>query len=198
MKTHVNLLPWQFRYGMLRRTRLRQWSWVWGASLLVAAGLWHWKTVRLNEQRHALQLRQRIAKPVQLMTLETSRFQARLAELGGRQSLLRELQAEKVPFRIMGVVSRSARHCSGRVAVRHLELSRKEAPPPSQGIPVNAAAADDVLLVLDGVAADNLAISEFVMQLRGTGVFERVELKSTLTAQGPDGATRSYKIVCNL
>ena len=51
-------------------------------------------------------------------------------------------------------------------------------------------------LTLKGIALDDLAVAQFIVALRDTGVFHAVELKSSLVTQLAGGPAREYFVEC--
>lgn len=195
MKTSVNLLSLDFRLRMLRRARLRQWLVMGGLSLLVTAALCFVEYRKLRQSRQEVRSQAEVCQPLKAMQIGTAQIRDRLAELRGRQSLLGELRDEQVPYRVVGVVSHSARKCRGRLRVERLDLSESEVAETKQDQPQDAA--EDLTAVkLAGIAADNLAVARFVVALREFGVFERVDLKSSLGDAQSGGRSRKYLIEC--
>ena len=49
-----------------------------------------------------------------------------------------------------------------------------------------------------GQARDNLAVATFAAALRDSGLFRRVELKSSVENNGPDPLMRSFNLICEI
>lgn len=195
MKTSVNLLSMEFRLRMLRRARLRQWLAMGGLSLLIAVAVCYMEYRKLDQVSHKVRLQADICKPLEATQIDTARIRERLSELRGRQSLLGELRDERVPYRVVGLVSHSARKCNGRLRVERLDLSESEVSDAKQGEMHDPAEAVTTIK-LAGIAADNLAVARFVVALREFGVFEQVDLKSSLGDPHSGGKSRTYLIEC--
>jgi hypothetical protein len=53
-------------------------------------------------------------------------------------------------------------------------------------------------VTFEGEALDNLAIATFVAALRDTGLFRRVELKSSIGSKSPDSRAHAYSVECDI
>jgi hypothetical protein len=186
MKTHINLIPESF----LRRRLVRRWSirWLcaWGLSALACfsyLGLLE-HAVSLDDQINAsLQAK---AKPVLEMSDAAQRFREELRSVEADDALLRRLTGEGSPLDGVGLTSVAAAACGGRIWVQRLRIETRFADESSSkpGPPTGRPASPGVRrMTLSGVAADNLAVAEFVAALRSANAFRRVELKNSLGGQ---------------
>lgn len=213
MKTNVNLLPWSYRRSRLVRRRLRQWSVVWAFTALVLAAGWGDERARWQAALEETENEEERYDEVRTLRGEIARLTAQQKNLGEQQALVRRLQQAPPPLLPLALVSASAAHCGGRVAVRHLFFD--EQPPNTSPAPVPApvpAATNGqppanapktverqpARLTLEGVGADNVAIAEFVVGLRDSGAFERVDLKSTAASVTRSGDVTTYQVECGL
>ena len=169
---------------------------------------------RLDSAREELTSTQKRCEPL----TETQRRHANLVaereRIQKRLDLVDRLQDPQAAFRLIGLVSQSAQACSGGIRVRDFWLSedRTAIVQPSKqasivrqrssgGVPkpVDPEPQPEVVphsrLVLQGVAADNLAVAKFVVALRESGAFETVDLKSSMGASNR-GRIRTYRIEC--
>ena len=214
MKTNVNLLPWDYRRSRLIRRRLRQWSVVWSLTALVLAAGWLEARSRWQAALQETENEEERYDEVRVLRGEIARLTAQQKNLGEQQELVRRLQQAPPPLLPLALVSASAAHCGGRVAVRHLFYN--EQPPKSSAVTVSApipgpaangqppasvpktVERQPAQLTLDGVGADNVAVAEFVVGLRESGAFERVELKSTAASVTRSGNVTTYQVECGL
>lgn len=219
MKRHLNLLPLKMRLRLLVRTQLRRWAVVW--CLAAMAGMVAW--MQLDEELYALSNDADALKKKCQPILKTRRDHAKLlteqSRITKRLDLIAKLQDPQAAFRLIGLISRSARACEGGIRVRDFWLSEDRVPiafanpqPTRQarqpkrgrqkGTPkptAEEAPKPEVKvtsrLVLQGVASDNLAVAKFVVALRESGAFDTVDLKSSMGAS-IRSRLRTYRIEC--
>jgi Tfp pilus assembly protein PilN len=213
MKTHVNLLPWSYRRSRLLRRRLRQWSVVWAViGLLMAAG-WLEERSRWLAALEETENEEARYDEVRALRGEIARLTAQQKSLGEQQDLVTRLQQAPPPLLPLALVSASAARCGGRVAVRRLFYDEQSPNATAAAAPVAAAdptAAQPIAkaakaverkpaqLTLEGVGADNVAVAEFVLGLRESRAFERVDLKSTAASVTRSGNVTTYQVECGL
>lgn len=198
MKTSLNLLPLEFRRRQLLRRRLVQWSLAWGGFffVLLAVGSSRyaaWKSV--ERTMSGLELR---CDPIRKLQSDVEQIQARLNELGARDSLVGRLHELRPAVVALGLVSTSAANCDGRVWLeRFTMLQQTSEPSKAKDQPESDAGPRTVgTLALQGAAVDNLEIARFAAALRDTKAFNRVELKSSLGTATADTTSRSYVVEC--
>jgi hypothetical protein len=208
----VNLLPVAFRRRILFRKRLRQWAPAWLIAAAAAASLAFSSQSSLDAQRAHLSRLEQQTEPLQTLVRENRQLRTRLDAIAGRQSLLAVLEPKLRPVQLLGLVSRCAREAGARVQIRTFALvpapaKASTAPAPARRSaaqkPTAAPAAPPFRLDLAGVAADDLAIAEFVAALREQGAFRTVELRSSGDAPVElrrdarlEGRLREYTIEC--
>ena len=211
MKDYVNLLPWNYRRRCLVRRRLRQWAVAWTVVALALVVGWldlraQWETALAQVETHD----QRYDE-VRSLKGENARLLAQKQGLGKQQDLVVQLQQAPPPLLPVALVSASASRCEGRVAVQHLVYNEEPpttqpvpqlTPTPSGTQPAIVATANrpprSARLTVDGIGADNVAVAEFVLGLRDSGVFERVDLKSAAASTTRAGNVTSYQVECGL
>jgi len=220
MKSHLNLLPLEHRARETARRQLLQWGLVWVVCAVATAGAWWLKRDRCRAVRQRLEAFERDHAPLEQIVQESARMRAELDRLLAKGTLLGKLLDEKPPLTLIGVVSRSARTCDGRLVVQTLAFRRRERPPqvddPAPGDrrrgPAGAPASDRKepagpaapatepwgSVALEGKAMDNVAVATFVVNLRESGLFRRVELKSSVDKSAADGQIRTYLLECDI
>ena len=204
MKRWVNLLTEHVRLRMLVRRRLRQWSVVWAAALVLSGAWSGWRYIQVRQLRDLLAARQAEAAPVEQTRSENEAIRLQLQRLQHRRSLLALLEQGQLPYHVLAVVSRSSRLCDRQIQVRDLLLSHVTVGPPApsapRGGPTKSAAppSEQVVLSLKGVAADNLSVARFAAALRESRTFAQVDLKSAVQDGDLTAAGCSYWIECVL
>lgn len=206
---HINLLPWHYRRRCLLRRRLRQWSIAWAIVALSLAAGWLDQRERWHAALSQLEMHEVRYDEVRAVKSEIARLAAQQQSVGKQQDLVSQLQQTPPPLLTLALVSASAAKCEGRVAVARLAYSEETpvagpapaAPAPPGGQTPLAAATRPAYrgrLTIDGIGADNVAIAEFVLGLRESGVFERVDLKSAAASTSRDLSVTAYQVECGL
>lgn len=210
MKTFVNLLPLEYRRRRLVCRRLRQWSLVWSVCLTVALGAWWLKYERYGSLSQALSAADRANLPLAKLTRECREMQAELQELQAQDTVLGQLIEERPLVTLIGMTSKSARRCNGRLVVSQLLFERHEERKQVGGPQVKARTQDKTeqqaaeesqpwaRVTFQGKAMDNLAVATFAAALRDTGLFRRVELKSSLGNKSGYTDVRSFLLECEI
>lgn len=206
MKRFVNLLPWTYRRQQLARRRLLQWAAVWALLLpLAAAGLGAALLRRAELRQRGADLEAQYA-PVAELARQLTEGRKTLRQWEDRRKAAAALEETRPALTLLGLVSRCARACEGRLRIDKLSLQPRQAPSASEppktplGRPgpqtSRVAGRPSATVAIQGQALDNLAVAQFVAHLRETRAFERVELKST--AQQPGGQTQlcAYLVEC--
>src|SRR5262245_34658191 len=123
MRNMINLLPMSFRRQQMARKRAIQWMVV---ISIVMAGGWasHWFELReqaaLAEQ---LEVLSREHQPTQSMLKQLMKMRQRLVSLQEQERIARELEAQRNPLVILGVVGKTAGATKGRLRVTELDLA---------------------------------------------------------------------------
>ncbi len=215
MKTFVNLLPFEYRKRDLLRRRLLQWSLVWGLCVASAAGLGWLKQDRYRTSQHFLETTQRRFAPAKELIRQRETMRAELGRLHSKGTVLGQLRDDRPMLTLIGLASECARRCNGRLVVgsfsfqrqqtrkksdaRPRGASKQQAPPPAT--PGNRAAepaAPWATVVFTGEALDNVAVATFVVGLRDTGLFRRVELKSSVGKKSAQTEVCSFQLECDI
>ena len=209
-KDHVNLLPWSYRQRCLVRRRLRQWSVVWAAVAVAVLLGWLDRRAGWEAALEEVETHEQRYDEIRSLKGDIARLLAQKQGLGNQQELVARLQQSSPLLLPVGLVSASAARCEGRVVVNRLVYKEQTpikqpiaptAPAPG-GTAVPAAGATPPVasasLTIDGVGADNVAIAEFVLGLRESGAFDRVDLKSAAASTTRAGKVTSYQVECGL
>ena len=195
MKSNVNLLPVEFRRRSLMSVRIRQWSVTFSICFFVVMSAiaiqWH----RLNSQKQTLTSRRVLAEPYKTMEQDLARMQEELSQLHANRSLLAEAHRSTHTVKLLGLASRSANE---NLQIKTLEFkstlentATEENSEPKSMIRTE--------LILDGIARDNLAISQMQAGLKSGQVFDSVEvLKISETKSEENDLVRSYSITCRI
>jgi len=196
MKNSVNLLPWKCRRMQVIRLRVMQWSMpcAIAAAAVGLLGVAEWSRYRAAEAR-VERLEQEYV-PVAAMGQEIKKQRARLDELAGDAARVGGLANPRPTLTLLGLVSQSARDCEGKLHVDSVSVQPSGESAKKAAKTASAPDSGTAVVAIKGIAADNLAVTKFVLALRQTKAFQRVDLKST--QEQPYGANRacSYLVEC--
>jgi hypothetical protein len=219
MKTSLNLLPLEHRVRETARRRFVHWCLVWAVCAAAAVGVWWLKHGRCLALRQRLQVAQRDYAPLEKLLGETETMRSELDGLHAKGTILGRLLDDKPVLTLFGAVSQSAQRCNGRLVVQRLLFERHKKPDgdppasePSQEGPAKRPAAGQAgptppsaetaepwgAVTIEGQASDNVAVATFVVSLRESGLFRRVELKSSVGKTSADGELRTYQLECDI
>ncbi|MEQ9406120.1 MAG: PilN domain-containing protein [Fuerstiella sp.] len=203
-KRYSNLLSSRFRLLMLIRRRVTQWSVIWIAAVAVSLGWWQLRSHRVRAAEERVALMETRYSPLKQMQADIRKMKQQLEEMNSHESLLTRLDDEQVPYRLLALVTLQVDARAGAIRLDSYRLTRTD---PVEAVRQTAAAtakktdaepAVPTRLTVRGIAADNLAVSLFVAGLRDTGVFESVDLKSSVGAQIDRQRAQSFIIDCSL
>ena len=209
MKTFINLLPPDYRARELRRCRLMQWSGVWAVCLGAAVAGWWFKQAHCDRAQQALEAAEQSYRPLAKLSRELATMQAELDSLHSKGTILGQLRDERPLLTLIGVTSQSARQSGGRLVVHSLSFRRHEPPSATGGQPRETSRKGPeppaetepgpwATVSLSGDALDNLAVARFVVGLRDTGLFRRVELISSVGDPSAKSNLRSFSLECDI
>ncbi len=197
MNEFINLLPLEYRRRVLLRRRLVLWAGIWAVSLTVAVSVSASKHTAYRDVRRKTEAAERAYRPLEQLTRQCTTMQKELDQLHAKGTLLGQLRDERPLLTLVGVASQSARQCRRRLVIRDLLFERnleqtKDAAPETDSTPWAS-------VTFKGDAKDNLSVATFVVGLRDSGLFRRVELKSSLgTKSDDDEKARSYWLKCDI
>jgi hypothetical protein len=203
----MNLLPYAFRRRLLVRKLLGRWGLVWTVCGLVGGAVCGWAWSDLRSAQAELAGIEETTRPVREMAEENRRFIAQIEEISGRESVLNELGGIAQPVSLLALISQSARFADERLQIQRMNVAQvvrepesgsgqKPGPQKGKPSPGDAAPRKTLELTLSGVARDDVAVSRFVSALRDQGVFETVELRSSVGVRWAHGEGRRYDVVC--
>ena len=202
---HSNLLSRRFRLYLLIRQRLTQWSITWALLLAGSLGWWFYRASQVGSLGERVALMEARSNPVQELRTRNQRIQQQLADMHRHELLLYQLDDEKIPYHLLALVSAKVVESQGRVQIQSFSMQRYDrlGTDSTTGNRANPIAADRTVLPLaelslTGRAQDNLAVSLFVASLRDSGVFENVDLKSSVGARRDAEQSQTFIVHCGL
>ncbi len=207
MNDFLNLLPLEYRRRVLLRRRLVLWAGIWAVSLAAAVGVSVSKHAAYRDVRRKTEAAERAYRPLNELTRQCTTMQKELDQLHAKGTLLGQLRDKRPLLTLVGVASQSARQCRRRLVIRDLLFERNT--DQTKGAQTKGAQTKGALpetgstpwasVTFKGDAKDNLSVATFVVGLRDSGLFRRVELKSSLGAKSSDDEkTRSYWLKCDI
>jgi hypothetical protein len=203
MANHINLLPWEFRRRTIVRRVLTRWAIVAVIALIVSGFFVVDSHLKLGESQAKLQQLVQQTVPLREVVEENRRLSEQLKRSDQRRLLLDSLAATSKPLQLIGIVSQSASTTPGEILVQQFELTETESVTNARG--KTTTSKNEVLpavekqrrLGLTGMATDDLALSQFVSQLRDVGVFHTVELRASNDVELSAGSARRYTVECS-
>lgn len=209
MKAFINLLPFEYRRRELVRLRLLQWSLVWAGCLLLIVAAWWLKQSQHRASRLAVEAAETRFRPLEQLMGQRRAMETELRRLHAKGTVLGRLRDEIQLLTLIGMVSHGARECRGRLVVDEMAFQRKannasaDRPQRDPGKPTDTEPGAEgsgprASVTLRGTALDNLAVARFAAALRDSGLFERVELKSSVGDESAAGNLRAYLLECDI
>jgi hypothetical protein len=199
MKNMINLLPESIRRQQLARKRVLEWCL---AMCVVIVGNWasHWYERREQHAlAHELDVLAREHQPTQVMLKHLVEMRQRLSDLQNQEVVARELEYQRNPLALLGVISQTTQNSKGRLRVLKLELTDFQRTNHELQAQTSASAADapttDVRL--SGVSLDNPAVAELVDGLENSGLFRQVDLTMKERESGTI-ALRDYEVSASI
>ena len=192
----LNLLPDSVTN---RRAALRHflaWAVVWGVSGICAFSLSTAEQRRLADLESRSGRLEALAAPVKRTRAQLVGLQERIQDIEERESWLVDSDSQQT-LQLIGIISAAAAQVQGRVSVDTLHLAGfdREIPPPENSTD-EPTIEHRMKLELNGLAVDDLAVASFVAGLRDTGVFESVELHSSISEVVEQHPSRRYDVSC--
>jgi hypothetical protein len=190
---HANLFTTSFQGRLLTWRRLRQWSLVWLA-LLVVGGAWGLTQVpSLVAARDRLDEALVACEPTRIVLAEIESLEGELAAEEQRLLTLLPFGPDGRPLAVLGALVEATRDAESRLYIRSITYSNPApfvplAPVANAGgpgaVPAKAAEAPQSTLVIEGVSSDDESVDRFVHDLLETGEVTHVELKSCVREAG--------------
>lgn len=197
MKSHLNILPLQFRKKLLARQIVPCWAVVWVGAAVVASCVCWKADASLAVARAEFEAVDARAEPLRQIVKRNSETADDLKIADQRQLLVDCLRAANKPLQLVGLISATANTADGSIQIQNFQLTQSEELTTDQGRGSQEANGPRRMkLGLQGYAVDDLALSRFVSQLRATGVFESVELQTSSNVQLVAGNARQYIVEC--
>ena len=198
MKNYANLLPEDYRRRRLVRRRVLQWVLVAGVVMAAALPLWAVQTQRLLSEQEMLHARRKVYAPTKAMLVEIPRMHSEMKELSQRDVMVRKLTDDRPPLAALGMISQAAASCKGQVRVFQMIVDRPPTQPAADGEAeaAKSPASKPSLITLQGTGIDNPSVARFVVNLRQTQAFQRVDLKSSVRGRMALSDVQRFVVEC--
>ncbi|GEM_PF-4841138 len=173
----VNLLPQEFQFQLLLRSRLRCWTILWTLCACIAMGMTamsSWRLRQLNCQ--VAEIREQ-SQPIAAQKQQTTQLKNRWLQVQAQTVATEELELPDQTLVLFSVLARSAATNDGQIQILRLSM---------QTHPLQA--------TLHAVAEDDQSVSQFLAKLRAYGVFTRVDLKSSGEWSGASKGSRQFHV----
>ncbi|MEO2013257.1 MAG: hypothetical protein ABGZ53_02700 [Fuerstiella sp.] len=206
MTSQPNLLPMSIVHRRCLTFRLKRWAAVWLVVLFATV------FVSLSQLQTLSELECTAAKlaaksgPLRAIAAEQQQMAQEVEVIKERESWLTDSDSSQT-LQLLGIISSAAQKNKGRISVQTLSVMSFDRPvvTPESGTRTNTRSRgsneEEVLeqkmqLDLNGIAVNDLAVASFVAFLRESGVFESVELKSSIGQIFNHHETRGYEVTC--
>lgn len=203
MKEHLNLLPLPFRRRLVIRQEMVRWGCASVVALMVSIGMWLQARQAVEEKTSELAALNEDVRPLRIVEMTNQRLARELDTSWRRHELLLNLEGQNSPAQVLGHVSRSAAQRLGAVQVTSFSLlpaAERRVQRTRGGAVVNDASETgpefNGQLALQGVAANEQELTEFVEELRDEGFFSSVELRGSSSVTLRYGSARQYSVEC--
>jgi hypothetical protein len=178
---HANLFTAKFQARLLLRRRLRQWSFVWLA-LVVLGGAWTLACVpSLVSSRRSLEAAEAESEPTRAVLSEIAAMEGELAAEEQRTERLLPFGPDERPLAVLGALVEATRASESRLYIRSLTYTNAS----PLGATAKAGETTGSTLVVEGVSLDDESVDRFVNDLVKTGEVTHVELKSCVREAAP-------------
>lgn len=198
---HLNLIPLQYRQRGLILRCVKLWSMIWVATCLSILGVYGACYAAMKSQRDEMLQVEAACDPLHSLEADSQAVAKKLAELGGRKSLLAKLDRGEQPVQLVGLLADAVRQVNEGVVINDLLVEpfkveeayvEKDANGQEKKL---VRLLDRFRLRLSAVGSDDLAVAHFVSVLKDAAVFENVTLIST-SEQTQRANLREFIVEC--
>lgn len=208
---HVNLLPSAFVWRRLVRRRIRQWGCAFG---LLGFCFLAWNVRLIGKWWngfHELQMIHEASEPIR--QLQSDRIQLATQSFAMKQKI-NQLQAAISKDRttsILGIIASGAGSTGGTVQIQEMQVSvsaisndfisptretQQGVGPKPNSIAASQFSGNQYQLTLRGVATESESITAFIESLQETGVFPKIELRSTQERLVSERTVQDFQLEC--
>ena len=206
MTSQPNLLPESVVRRRFLTSRLKRWATIWLVVFVSTICVCVSQLQMLSAlERTAAELEAK-SYPLRKIAAEQQQMAKEVEAIRERESWLTDSDSSQT-LQLLGIISSATEKNNGQVSVRTLNVMSFDRPVVTADSPTETKSGqrvpkEDVVLEqrkqldLNGIAVNDLAVASFVAFLRESGVFESVELKSSVSQNFNKHETRGYEVTC--
>jgi hypothetical protein len=187
----VNLLPPTLVWRKVLRKRIRQWICILGVATFLFSA---WNASCWIEwwryHRDFKEIEEAVA-PARQSRTERVELAKKVILLEKKLSQLREIAVDDCATSALGVVAKGVLETNRSVQVQELQASTSTSTATS-----NTKAKKSYIVSIRGIAAESDSITSFMESLNRSGMFPRVELRSTQERQMEDQCIQEFQLEC--
>lgn len=201
MTVQADLLPVSVNNRRSVERALITWGVLWVIAGVATFYLCHQHAQHLDRLEATAQAIEAQAKPLNDVRRKAAVMRADIKRIQERESWMTESDSGQT-LQLLGIVSQAAGRIEGRLNVESMNLQAFEReiiqPETSKRTDPKSRPKSEQRMKLDlaGHAVDDLAVASFIAGLRDAGVFESVELKSSVSQVREEFETRHYEATC--
>ena len=203
MTSQPNLLPLSIIHRRFLTSRLKRWSAVWLVVFVTTVCVCLSQLQMLSDLEGTSARLAAKSGPLREMAAEQQQMAYEVETIKERESWLTDSDSSQT-LQLLGIISSAAQKNNGRISVQTLNVTSFDRPIESaaknnaakRNSKEDAVLEQRMKLDLHGVAVNDLAVASFVAFLRESGVFESVELKSSISQVFNHHETRGYEVSC--
>ena len=187
MKNSINLLPVHIRRRQIIWHICKSWFFLYCFTSMLLAGAAWWTWNKHSEQKIALQTYQLQYAPIKRLEAESRSFVTETQSMQEREKLALQLSNQRSLLSLLGQLSIAAGNCYGNVNINHLSLISDVETIEQKS---------ESKLTLTGIGVDDVAIAQFVAELRDCQMFDHVQLTSSGSTIVEDRESKIYTLEC--
>jgi phage-related minor tail protein len=193
---YINLLPQQFASYILTRKRLRQWGIVWGVVAVLGTAVLAVQRKPLADERAKQQDLQNQVRPLLALKRAIAERRRQMQVLDAQVQALLKIRTPDRSLSLLTILAKAAHSAQEPLQIERCSISVSAADA-AHAAAAQETAASRSTVVLNGIAASDQALARFVDHMRGSSVFEQVELTAcSQSAQGSKSG-RLFQVECS-
>jgi hypothetical protein len=192
---YINLLPQQFASYILTRKRLRQWGIVWGVVAVLGTAVLAVQRKPLADERAKQQDLQNQVRPLLALKRAIAERRRQMQVLDAQVQALLKIRTPDRSLSLLTILAKAAHSAQEPLQIERCSISVSAADAAHPAAQETAASRSTV--VLNGIAASDQALARFVDQMRGSSVFEQVELTACSQSTQGSKSGRLFQVECS-
>jgi hypothetical protein len=192
---YINLLPQQFASYILTRKRLRQWAIVWGVVAVLGTAVLAVQRKPLADERAKQQDLQNQVRPLLALKRAIAERRRQMQVLDAQVQALLKIRTPDRSLSLLTILAKAAHSAQEPLQIERCSISVSAADAAHPAAQETAASRSTV--VLNGIAASDQALARFVDHMRGSSVFEQVELTACSQSTQGSKSGRLFQVECS-